>query len=96
MTGRVLGIALGAAFLASLMSSPAEARGAACRTYVKVPISMAISSAKAFAVLKNRVALQRNPLRGELGPHHYAYYPVFNPRCRYKVAHRGGRRSLKR
>ena len=95
MTRRVLGIALGVAFITSLMSSPAEARGYKCRTYVKVPISMAISSAKAFAVLKNRVALQRNPLRGELGPHHYAYYPVFNPRCRVKIAHQS-RKSRRR
>ena len=95
MTRRLLGIALGVAFIASLVSSPAEARGTKCRTYVKVPISMAITSAKAFAVLKNRVALQRNPLRGELGPHQYAYYPVFRPGCRTKFAHRS-RRSVRR
>ncbi len=95
MTRRVLGIALGVAFIASLMSSPVEAGGSKCRTYIKVPISMALSKAKAFAVLKNRVALQRNPLRGELGPHHYAYYPVFNPRCRTKFAHRS-RRAVRR
>ncbi len=95
MTRRVLGTALGVALVASLMGTQAEARGAKCRVYVKVPISMAISSAKAFAVLQNRVALQRNPLRGELGPHHYAYYPVFRPGCRTKVAHRA-RRTHKR
>ena len=95
MNGRVLATALGVALVASLVSTQVEARGGSCRAYVKVPISKAISSAKAFAVLKNRVALQRNPLRGELGPHHYAYYPVFRRGCRTKVAHRA-RRTYKR
>ena len=87
MTLRILGLAV----VMSLMATSAQAAAGKCRTYMKVPISMALSSGKAFAVANNRVAFQPSWLRGQMGPHHYAYLPVWSRDCRKKVLQRRGR-----
>ena len=92
MTLRILGLAV----VASLMATSAHATIGKCRSYVKMPISVALSTGKAFAVANSRFAFQPNRLRGQLGPHHYVYLPVWSRDCRQRVITHRRSRTIKR
>ena len=73
------------------LATPAFAFGDDCRRYVRVPMTVAVSTGKAAALLYNRL-YDHNRLRGHIGPHHYAQ--VLHPglKCGKK---RERRRTLK-
>ncbi len=87
---RSLSISIAVTAFASL-SMPAHAFGDGCRHYVRVPVTVAVSTGKAAALLYNRL-YDHNRFRGHIGPHHYA--KVLHPglKCAKK---RGRRRTLK-
>lgn len=95
---RILGLAVVASLLTtsllatSLLTTSAHATKGKCRSYVKMPVSVALSTGRAFAVANSRFTSGQNRLRGELGPHQYVYLPVWSRDCRLRViAHRRGR-----
>lgn len=87
---RSLSITIATATLASF-ATPAHAFGDNCRQYVRVPMTVAVSTGKAAALLYNRL-YDHNRLRGHIGPHHYA--KVLHPQRKCAKRHKR-RRSLK-
>ena len=87
---RSLSIFVAAVTFTSL-TTPAYAFGDHCRRYVRVPVTVALSTGKAAALLYSRF-YDHNRFRGRIGPHHYA--KVLHPglKCGKK---RQRRRSLK-
>ncbi len=87
---------IGAAIAGVLLATPtqADATGFKCRTYVPMPISMAVSTANGF-VLASSITYRPTRLRGAMGPHHYAALPYRKRGCRTKVAHRRGAKRVR-
>ena len=64
--------------------TPVHAFGSKCRHYVNVPITVALSTGKAAALLYSRF-YNHNRLRGQMGPHHYAR--LYDPRRKCRTRH---------